>query len=124
MAGLGITLILQLIVNALLWWMIPALRSHTAFILVCILGIALFCIGLFAAARIVARSTQARLYIQLVMIAVFLKLALCLALVVIYKRVFNPADNSFIWSFLFIYITSTIFEVIFLEKVGRQKNVT
>jgi hypothetical protein len=80
MAGLGITLILQLIVNALLWWIIPALRSHTAFILVCILGIALFCFGLFAAARIVARSTQARLYIQLVMIAVFLKLALCLAL--------------------------------------------
>ena len=124
MAGLGITLALQLIVNAILWWMIPALRSHTGFILVCAIGIAIFCFGLYAAARIVARSTQARLYIQLVMIAVFLKLALCLAMVVIYKRVFNPADNSFIWSFLFIYITSTIFEVIFLEKVGRQKNVT
>ena len=124
MAGLGITLALQLIVNAILWWMIPALRSHTGFILVFALGIAIFCFGLFAAARIVSRSTQARLYIQLVMIAVFLKLALCLAMVVIYKRVFNPVDNSFIWSFLFIYITSTIFEVIFLEKVGRQKNVT
>jgi len=124
MAGLGITLALQLIVNAILWWMMPALRLHTGFILVCALGIAIFCFGLYAAARIVARSTQARLYIQLVMIAVFLKLALCLAMVVIYKRVFNPADNSFIWSFLFIYITSTIFEVIFLEKVGRQKNVT
>jgi hypothetical protein len=122
--GLGITLILQLFVNGLLWLALPELRSHTPFLLVCIIGIACFCFGLYAAARIVARSTQARLYIQLVMIAVFLKLAFCLALVVIYKQVFNPSDNSFIWSFLFIYITSTIFEVIFLEKVGRQKNVT
>jgi len=124
LGGLGITIALQLIVNAALWLLIPAVRAHMGFIITCIIGIAGFCLGLYGAARIVARSTQARLYIQLIMIAVFLKLALCLALVVIYKRVFNPADNSFIWSFLFIYITSTIFEVVFLEKVGRQKNVT
>ncbi len=124
LTGISITLALQLFFNGLLWLIMPGLRMHTGFIIACIIGIAFFCLGLYAAARIVARSTQARLYIQLVMIAVFLKLAFCLALVVIYKRVFNPADNSFIWSFLFIYITSTIFEVIFLEKVGRQKNVT
>jgi len=82
----------------------------------------MFCISLYGAAQVVVRSTLTRLFIQLIMIAVFIKIFLCLALVVAYVKGFEPVDRSFVWSFLFIYITSTIYEVIFLEKVGRQKN--
>jgi len=71
-----------------------------------------------------ARSTLARLYIQLIMIAVFLKMLLCIALIIGYKKGFDPVDHSFIWPFLFIYLTSTIFEVIFLERVGREKHIS
>jgi hypothetical protein len=122
LAGLGITVVVQVVVNLVLLYCIPSLKIHTAFILVSILIMALFCFSLYVAARIVVKSTLTRLFIQLVMIAVFIKLFLCLAMVVVYKKGFDTADNSFIWSFLFIYITSTIYEVVFLEKVGRQKN--
>lgn len=119
--GLTITLLLQLLFNWLLLQWIDTLRAHWGFILASMAAMMLFCITLYAAARVIARSSLTRLYIQLVMIAVFLKLFLCLALIVGYVKAFEPADRTFVWSFLFIYITSTIYEVIFLEKVGRQK---
>jgi hypothetical protein len=124
LVGLGITVAIQLVVNLVILYWITSLRIHSTFIMVSMAVMALFCLSLYGAARVVVKSSLTRLYIQLVMIAVFLKLFLCLALVVAYKIGFDPVDNSFIWSFLFIYITSTIYEVIFLEKVGRQKNHT
>lgn len=124
LTGLGITVLIQLAVNLLLLYWISPLRIHLVFILVTILTMLFFCLSLYAAARVVVRSTLTKLFIQLVMIAVFIKILLCLALVLAYKKAFDPVNNSFIWSFLFIYITSTIYEVIFLDKVGRQKNTT
>jgi hypothetical protein len=124
LSGLGITIGLQLLVNLGLFYGVPALKPHVTFILVTILVMALFCISIYAVARVVVRSPMTRLFIQLIMIAVFVKMAICLSVVLIYKKAFNPTDNTFIWSFLFIYITSTIYEVIFLDKIGRQKNNT
>lgn len=122
-SGLGITLVLQCLLIFILLLIVPLLRTHTGFILVCMTALAVFCVMMYAAARIAADSKLTRLYIQLIMIAVFLKMLVCLALVVGYKKGFDPADHSFIWPFLIIYVSSTIYEVIFLEKVGRQKKV-
>ena len=119
--GLGITTILQLVVSLMLVWMIVPLKAHLGFIIVTILVLLIFCTMMYVAARIMANSKLTRLYIQLIMLAVFLKMLLCLALVVGYTKEFDPKDNSFIWPFLVIYLSSTIYEVIFLEKVGRQK---
>ncbi len=121
--GLGLTTLLQLAVSLLLVWTITALKAHIGFIVVTILALLIFCIMMYIAARVLANSKLTRLYIQLIMIAVFLKMLVCLALVVGYKKEFNPVDNSFIWPFLVIYLSSTIYEVIFLEKVGRQKPI-
>lgn len=120
--GLTVTFLLQLVVNLLLLKWFKPLQGHTGFIFASMGGMLVFCITLYGAARMIVRSTLTRLFIQLIMVAVFVKILFCLALVVIYKQVFLPADHSFVWSFLFIYITSTIYEVIFLEKVGRQKH--
>lgn len=123
-AGLAITSIVQIIVSFLLiWWVVP-LRSHFPFIAITITAMIFFSILLYGAAKVYARSTLVRLYIQLIMIAVFLKMLLCLALIIGYKRGFEPHDHHFIWPFLFIYLTSTIYEVIFLEKVGREKHTS
>ena len=105
-------------------WLVPALSSHMGFIMVTISAMILFCILLFGAAKIYARSSFTRLYIQLIMLAVFMKMFLCLALIIGYKKGFDPVDRSFIWPFLVIYLTSTIYEVIFLEKVGREKQTS
>ncbi|HJW31079.1 MAG TPA: hypothetical protein VJ508_17755, partial [Saprospiraceae bacterium] len=112
LTGLLITIIIQvLIFSGLRLWIYP-LRQHTHFTWASILAMALFCIILFSIARVVTRSTQARLFIQLIMVAVFLKILLCLTLILIYKKVMAPPDNAFVWPFLLVYITSTIYEVI------------
>ena len=119
--GLGITTLVQGLLCLILVITIHMLRDHMAFIIVSMITMISFCAMMYAAARIAADSKLVRLYIQLIMIAVFLKMLVCLALIVGYKKSFEPADNSFIWPFLIIYVTSTVYEVIFLEKVGRQK---
>lgn len=121
--GVGITVAIQCLLIFILLLSVPILRTHTGFIMVSMVTLVGFCIMIYAAARIAADSKLTRLYIQLIMIAVFLKMLVCLALVVGYKKGFDPADHSFIWPFLIIYVSSTIYEVIFLEKVGRQKKV-
>ena len=97
---------------------------HLGFVFTTVGAMILFSVLLFGAAKVYARSSLVRLYIQLIMIAVFLKMLLCLALIIGYKKGFEPTDNSFIWPFLFIYLTSTIFEVIFMDRVGREKHVS
>jgi hypothetical protein len=119
--GLGLTTLLQVALCLLLVWIVAPLKTHLGFITSTILTLLVFCVMMYVAARILASSKLTRLYIQLIMIAVFLKMLLCLALVVGYTKEFEPPDNSFIWPFLVIYLSSTIYEVIFLEKVGRQK---
>lgn len=121
--GLGITVAVQCLLIFMLLFIVPVLRTHSGFILLCMATMIGFCIMMYAAARIAADSKLTRLYIQLIMIAVFLKMLVCLALVVGYKEGYDPADHSFIWPFLLIYVSSTVYEVIFLEKVGRQKKV-
>ena len=120
-AGLALTVAAQVLLNALLLLLIDGLREHLSFIAISMLAMIGFCRLLYVASRIMAGSRLPRLFIQLVMIAVFIKLLVCLALIVIYKEAFHPANLSFIWSFLIIYITTTVYEVVFLEKVGRQK---
>jgi hypothetical protein len=119
--GLAITVGAQVFCTALLLLVLQGLRDHIPFIAVSMLVMIGFCFLLYGASRIMAGSRLPRLFIQLVMIAVFIKLLLCLALIVIYKEAFHPANLTFIWSFLILYITTTVYEVVFLEKVGRQK---
>ncbi len=124
LVGLGITTFIQCFFNGLLMWLVLSIRHHSGFIIATTIAMIGFCAMMYVAARIMANSNLTRLFIQLVMIAVFLKMLVCLALVVGYKKGFDPADNTFIWPFLIIYVSSTVYEVIFLEKVGRQKKVT
>ena len=122
--GLAITCIAQVgIILLMIWWIAP-MKTHIGFIIATIGAMIIFCTSLYAVAKMYARNSIARLYIQLIMLAVFLKMLLCLALIIGYQKGFNPVDHSFIWPFLVIYLTSTIYEVIFLEKVGREKQTS
>ncbi|MFZ1678993.1 MAG: hypothetical protein WBP41_06280 [Saprospiraceae bacterium] len=120
-AGLAITSITQISIIMILIWLFVPLRVHTGFIVVTIAAMIMFCTLLFGAAKILARSSYTKLYIQLIMLAVFMKMILCVVLILGYQKGYAPVDNSFIWPFLVIYLSSTIYEVIFLEKVGREK---
>jgi len=121
LTGLGITALVQIGLCYVLVITFQPISNHLGFILSTILAMIVFSLMMYAAARVAADSKLTRLYIQLVMIAVFMKMLVCLALVIGYKKGFEPTDHTFVWPFLIIYATSTIYEVIFLEKVGRQK---
>lgn len=113
------------LVQATLTWLIilmnAAVSTHLGFIITAMIAMVVFCCMMYLGARLIAKSKLPKLFIQLIMIAVFLKMLVCLALIVGYKNGYNPIDDSFIWPFLMIYITATVFEVIFLDKVGREK---
>ena len=123
-AGLAITTGIQIAISLILIWWVTPLENHIRFIVVTITAMIIFCITLYVAAKILARSSFTRLFIQLIILAVFLKMLLCIALIVGYTNGFHPVDNTFIWPFLVIYLFSTIYEVIFLEKVGREKQTS
>lgn len=122
--GLGMTVLVQSMLNLLLTRAVQRISNHLGFTIFSIMVMGVFCVMMYAAARIAANSKLTRLYIQLIMIAVFMKMLVCLALIIGYKKLFAPADNTFLWPFLIIYVSSTIYEVIFLDKVGRQKQNT
>jgi hypothetical protein len=119
--GLTIMCAVQLAFTWLILQINPNIETHAGFIITAMLAMVVFCCMMYLGARITVKSKLTRLFIQLIMIAVFLKMLVCLALIVGYKNGFDPADDSFIWPFLMIYVTTTIYEVIFLDKVGREK---
>ena len=122
--GLSILTGIQIALSLILAWAFDPLHEHIGFSIVAIVAMLFFSIFLYIASKILARSSVKGLYIQLIMIAVFLKMLLCLALIIGYNKGFQPSNKGFIWSFLLIYLTSTIYEIIFMDKVGREKNIS
>lgn len=122
--GLGILIAVQVTLSLSLSLIFDELRQHVWFSMVTIAALLILSIFLFFAAKIFAKSRVKGLYIQLIMIAVFLKMLLCLALIIGYNKGFQPTNKGFVWSFLVVYLTSTIYEVIFMDRIGREKNIS
>lgn len=118
---LSITLLIQAAGIWIIYLLQNPVQSHLPFLVVSVTAMVVFCGMMYLGATITASSKQTGRFIQLIMIAVFLKMLVCLALIVGYKKGFEPVDDTFIWPFLMIYITTTVFEVTFLEKIGREQ---
>jgi hypothetical protein len=58
---------------------------------------------------------------RLIMFLVFFKMFTCLLIVIVYDQYWNPASNHYILPFLIIYVTYTVFEVLFLSKISKLK---
>jgi len=120
LTGVLLTILVQVVMIGLLMLVAPSLMGHLGFVVTSMVVLLLFCMVLFLVARMAAGSQKGSAFIQLIMVAVFLKILVCLALIIGYTKGFSPPDHTFVWPFLIIYITSTIYEVIFLEKTARQ----
>ena len=81
-------------------------------------------IGLFLPTYLVARkasqSTNKQLFTGIIMLSVLLKLALSIAVVVWYHKVFKPQGPLFLLPFFLVYIIYTIFESQFMIKLGKN----
>ncbi len=73
----------------------------------------------FSAKAAVSKDKNA--FTRLMMVFTFAKIALLVVFVLGYKQLFKPAGNVFMIPFVFIYFAFTIFETMFLTKLGKIK---
>ncbi len=98
---------------------IPGFEDSFALSLFTIAFFVLLCILIQVLAKRAATHPNPNLLTQLIMVLVFVKLALCLLIVMIYDRLYNPSSRHFVLPFLFIYVVYTAFEVYLLTKANR-----
>ena len=68
-----------------------------------------------------SRSESKYGFVRLVMILIFVKMMICVLLIVYHLETERPESKLFIIPFLLIYLIFTIFEVSVLEKLARVK---
>lgn len=66
-------------------------------------------------------STDKNAFTRLIMLFTFVKMVLTAALLIGYHHFFQPKDNMFLIPFFLIYIVFTIFETLFMSKLGKVK---
>ncbi len=99
----------------------PVFRPSTGFSLVSIGFFFLLSLVMFLVAAQAAVSKDNNAFTRLIILFTMGKLFLTIILVVVYKEVLNPESNYFIIPFFGIYITYTVFETIFMTKLGKVK---
>ena len=119
--GLVMTILLTTGACTLLALVWTAVRAHANFLVITLSSMIAFCIILYRLAAASVRQRRAQNFIGIVMAGVFIKMFLCLGLILGYKKLAAPADSTFLWPFLVIYVAFTIFEVTFMDRLGRQK---
>lgn len=67
-----------------------------------------------------ANSTNKNIFIQTVMVNIFVKMVSILMIVVIYYKIYNPKDKIIIIPFLVIYLLYSVFETYFSYKLALQ----
>ena len=60
-------------------------------------------------------------YVHLVMGLIFVKMIICILLVLFHIKTAQPDNKLFVLPFLFVYLIFTIFEVYVLQKVAQLK---
>jgi hypothetical protein len=77
--------------------------------------------GMYFPAAKAAISKDKNAFTRLIMMFTFGKLLLTVVLVIGYQKLSRPPDNFFLLPFFLVYIAFTIFETIFLTKLGKIK---
>ncbi len=78
--------------------------------------------GIYFPAAKAALSSDRNAFTRLVMLFTFVKMFLTAALIIGYHRIFKPGNNLFLLPFFFTYIVFTVFETIFMSKLGKIKS--
>lgn len=104
-------LLMALFPGAKLHWPMGASASGL-FLLICML--------LFFAGRKMLSLPNKNAFTGLVMVSVFGKMALSLALLFAYRAILHPSDKWFVGIFLLCYTAFTAFEVWFLFRMSKR----
>ena len=104
-----------------LHYSVEAARPHGKFSVACLLLFMAICIGLYLAGVNAARSTNKYAFTSLISVSVFGKMVLSLAFLLAYKNITHPENTWFVGIFLFCYAVFTVYEVVFMSKLAKQR---
>lgn len=77
--------------------------------------------GIYLPSVKAALSKDRNAFTRLVMIFTFVKMFLTAALVIAYHRIYQPENNYFLIPFFLTYVVFTVFETIFMSRLGKVK---
>lgn len=115
--------IVALLTAAALWLLsnVPLFAGHQLLYWMTFGVYLLITLLLFWIGRKLAGSSNRNSFTQFVMITVFAKMALTMAVLVAYLKMAEPGSKYFILPFFVVYLAFTIYETYMLMKVGRIK---
>ena len=76
---------------------------------------------LFFFLNISLKSTNKQLFLSITLANMLVKMVTTIAILLIYRKFSAPPDNKFVFPFLIIYISFTIFETWFMVKLAHRK---
>lgn len=115
--------IVALLTASALWLLsgVPLFAGHQLLYWVTFGAYLVITLLLFLIGRKLAGSANKNSFTQFVMITVFAKMALTMAVLVAYLKMVEPGSKYFILPFFVVYLAFTIYETYMLMKVGRIK---
>ena len=99
--------------------LIPVLSPFIGFYLISIGFFFLLSLAMFFTSAKAAVSKDKNSFTRLIMVFTMVKLFLTVIIVVLYQRLAKPENVIFILPFFIIYIAFTVFETIFMTKLGK-----
>ncbi len=99
---------------------LPVFAPHQLFYGILVILFIGFCTGLFYWGKQAVKSENKHWFGQVFMLATFMKMLLSIVAILIYAVATKPTDVFFVVPFFFIYAIYTIFEVVFMTKIGRE----
>lgn len=100
---------------------IPVFNADTGFSLISIGFFFFLSLGMFLIGAKAAMSKDKNAFTRLIILFSMGKMFLTVVLVIVYKLVTKPESVYFMIPFFGIYIAYTIFETIFMTKLGKVK---
>ena len=107
---------------AALHFAVPAARDHAGFAVGSVALFTAICVGLFFAGKTAAQSRNRLAFNNLVLISVFGKMAVSLAVLFAYREAAVPTNIWYVGVFIVAYIVFTSFEVWFMMQLAKITN--
>lgn len=101
---------------------IPQFSPFQIFSYISCLGFILFSAGMYFLSYRAAMSSDKNLFLQQVLITTFMKMGLCIFIIIGYFKLAEPSSKMYAVPFLIVYLIFTIFETYFMMKLSKVKN--
>ena len=99
----------------------PVVQAHLYFLLSTIAFYMLLSIAMFLVGAKAAVSKDKNAFTRVIMVFTFIKLLLTILVIISYTKFAVPDSNFFIIPFFLVYFAYTIFETLFLTRLGKIK---